>query len=88
MAARPHTDLIASCRLTVCGARRVSRQALLLWTYWRTGVSVVTTALQICSSGNAIYSRNVEHMRDKRNAYERFAFKSEEKTPRGQLRRS
>jgi hypothetical protein len=43
-AARPHTDhLAASCRLAVCGAQHVSRQALLLGSHWRTGVPIITT---------------------------------------------
>jgi hypothetical protein len=83
MVARPHADTVASCRLAVCGTQHMTRQALLLRTYWRTGVPVLTTDHEISSSDTGIYSRNVEHMGKKRNAYETFILTSEEKIPHG-----
>lgn len=68
MAARPHADPIASCRLAVCGAQHVTRQALLLWTHWRTGVPVMTADHEISSSDISIYSRNVEHVGERENS--------------------
>jgi hypothetical protein len=50
----------------------VSCQALLLWTYRRTGVLIITKTLEICSSDMGTYSRAMEHIREKGNAYENY----------------
>jgi hypothetical protein len=80
MAARPHADPSLPVA-SPCVALNTSAVRPHYCGY----TGVITTDHEISPSDIGIYSHNVEHMGEKRNAYETFILKSEEETPHGQL---